>query len=102
LTELKFLVAGPSSTFLLPKTFSLSHFKDPTFKITMPTWSAENDLKVRSTDGRVVGSMKLTGLFMIQLATAIIALHQVKVSKDDCERLAAIIGDSELQECFCG
>ncbi|KAF7513328.1 hypothetical protein GJ744_009749 [Endocarpon pusillum] len=38
----------------------------------MPSWTAENDLK---------------------LASAIIALHQVKVSKDDCERLARIIGD---------
>ncbi|ERF71144.1 hypothetical protein EPUS_05973 [Endocarpon pusillum Z07020] len=38
----------------------------------MPSWTAENDLK---------------------LASAIIALHQVKVSKDDCERLATIIGE---------
>lgn len=33
----------------------------------------------------------------LKLATAIIALHQVKVNKGDCDRLAAIIGDGELK-----
>lgn len=39
--------------------------------------------------------MKLT-LCNRQLATAIIALHQVKLSKDDHERLAAMMGHGDL------
>lgn len=65
----------------------------------MPTWSAENELKVQANPVLQFSfRLKLIDANMKKLATAIIALHQVKVSKDDCDRLATIVGDGELKQ----
>lgn len=62
----------------------------------MPVWTAENDLKVE-LNCKLFDASVTDLIPSLQLATAIIALHQVKVNKGDCDRLAAIIGDGELK-----
>lgn len=66
------LQPGADTNICLPEASLFTGQNIPSQAFAMPTWTAENDLK---------------------LATAIITLYQVKVSNSDQTRLAAIMGD---------